>query len=105
MYFCPGALRGMKLHLSPVGKAGAAAPAQAGLLHRLDDLVLRDALGEHLAPGLVAAGLQIVLVAPRLLEVERREADVVFLRDRADCHGYSKPSRIRSTFSVVSCSW
>jgi hypothetical protein len=76
-----------------------------------------DLLGEDLAQGLVATGLEVVLVGPRLVEVQRGVDDVVFLRHGADravliqigmcvCHGlHFSASRISSTFLVSSFSW
>src|SRR5690606_19563447 len=98
----------------------AAAAAQAGLLDHLDHFGRRDLLRQHLAQGLVAAGLEVVLVRPRLVEVQRRIDGLVLLRSRADrpvafgnlggvmrhlVSTHFSPSSSSSTFWVVSFSW
>ncbi len=96
-------------------EARAAAAAQAGGLDHFDDVGRRDFLGQHLAQRLVAAGLEVVLVRPRLVEVQRGVHRLVLLRRGADgtiafrivrmsAH-YFSPSSNSSTFSGVSFSW
>jgi len=65
-------------------KARAAAAAQAGLLDHLDDVGRRDLLFDDLAQRGVTTGLQVVLVRPRLVEVQRGVNGLVLLGSGAD---------------------
>src|SRR5690606_4718597 len=68
-------------------EARAAAAAQAGLLDHLDDRRALHLFLEDPAQRAVATRLQVVLVRPRLVVVQRRVDDVVLLRRRADRAG------------------
>src|SRR5690554_1987411 len=65
-------------------EARAATAAQARLLDHLDDVGRRDLLGQDPAQRLVATGLEVVIVRPRLVEVQRRVDGLVLLRRGAD---------------------
>src|SRR5690606_30705074 len=101
-------------------EARATAPAQAGLLDHLDHVGRRDPVFQDPAQRAVAAGLEVVLVGPRLVEVQRRIDSLVLLRRGADgpvafgnlggvmrhlALTHFSPSSSSSTFSVVSFSW
>src|SRR5690606_26227032 len=109
------AVLGHEAPLQACREARAAAAAQAGLLDHLDHVRGRDLLGQDLAQRLVAAGLEVVLVRPRLVEMQRGVDGLVLLRSRADravalgmvrmsCD-YFSPSSSSSSFPGVSCSW
>ena len=117
-----GAL-GHEAPLQAGGEARAAATAQPGTLDHLDHLFRRDLLFKDPAQRAVTAGFQIVLVRPRLVEMQRGVDDLMFLRRGADgtgrvgavsiravmCHlvalPYFRPSISSSTFSAVRFSW
>ena len=115
MYLVPGAL-GHEAPLQPGRETRAATAAQAGLLDHLDDVGRRDLLFEDPAQRAVATGLEVVLVRPRLVVVQRRVDDVVLLRGRTDRavafeyvrhapRPYFRPSSSSSTFAASSFSW
>src|SRR5690606_23698863 len=105
---------GHEAPLQPGREARAAAAAQAGLLDHLDDRGTIHLFLEDPAQRAVSAGLEVVLVGPRLVVVQRRVDDVVLLRRRPDravalgimrmtCH-YFSPSSSSSTFAASSFS-
>ena len=75
---------GHEAPLQAGGEAGAATAAQPGGLDHLDHVGRRDLFGQDLPQRLVAAGLEVVLVGPRLVEVQGRVDRLVLLRGRAD---------------------
>ena len=67
-------------HLHAGREARAAAAADAGLLHLVDDRVARELAAQHFLPDVVAADLAVVLERVRLVaELQRLEADEVEL--------------------------
>src|SRR5690606_27712736 len=103
---------GHEAPLQPGREARAAAAAQARLLDHLDHVGGRDLLGEDPAQRLVAAGLEVVLVGPRLVEMQRGVDGLVLLRRGADgtvtfrivrmTRHYFSPYSWSSTLSAVS---
>src|SRR3546814_18793421 len=81
----------------------ATTAAQTRLLDHVDYLFGRNLLAQNLAPCDIATGLEIVLVRPWGIKMQRRVDDVVFLRCGPDCHllrPHFSAARIRSTVSV-----
>src|SRR3546814_5925452 len=81
----------------------ATTAAQTRLLDHVDYLFVRKLLAQNLAPCDIATGLEIVLVRPWGIKMQRRVDDVVFLRCGPDCHllrPHFSAARIRSTVSV-----
>ena len=74
-------------------KTGAAAAAQAGCLHRLDDGQARRPLAQDLLPGLVAADAAIDLERPRALVLERFEHDEILFVSHACLTSGGRESR------------
>ena len=119
--FLHAGVLGHEAPLQPGREARAAAAAQSGLLDHLDHVGGRDLVFEDLAQRAVAAGLEVVLVRPGLVEMQRGVDGLVVLRRGADgavafgcvgcvvCHvrvrPHFSPSSSASTFSASSFSW
>src|SRR6266478_2774530 len=83
-YFCTGELRGMKLHLVPVGKPAPPQPL----------------------PHLVTADGAVGGERPRALEVQRLEHPQVHALSPGACgRAHFRPSRMLSSAAGVRCSW
>ena len=65
-------------------EARAATATQAGRLDHVDDVGWRDLLFQDLAQRAVTTGLQVVLVRPRLVEMQRGVDDMVLDRCGTD---------------------
>jgi hypothetical protein len=111
---------GHETPLQAGGETRAAATAQPGPLDHFDHLFRRNLFFDDPAQRAVAAGLQIIFVRPRLVEMQRGVDDLVFLRRGADWTGgvrigavmshlvalpHFRPSSSSSTFATSSFSW